>query len=247
MELNPLTDLNKNTVFQFVEDEDDYVFRQFKNATSGLYGAKYWDASGLTILQGTKEIIAEPFAATVSKPLMPQFSDFIVPSIYAMGDDGTNEGFDNSPRIFYNNYVPNYPNPSLASCTYYVPAQNGGGATGAEDEFLQFSHLSAIPTVVTVPPDPADTVDFVFSSHQLCQPIGDSPTDNLFNTYWLPYFAELYNADTRTMTLKVNLTPADVASFKFYDTVFIKNRAFRVNKIQYKPNSLATVEFILIP
>jgi hypothetical protein len=248
MDLVPLTDLNKNTVFQFVEDEDDYVFRQFKNTTSGsLYGAKYWDASGLTILQGTKEIIAEPFAATVSKPLMSQYPDFVVPSIYAMGDDGTTEGFDNSPRIFYNNYVPNYPNPSLASCTYYVPAQNGGGATGAEDEFLQFSHLSAIPTVVTVPPDPADTVDFVFSSHQLCQPIGASPVNNLFNTYWLPYFAELYNADTRTMTLKVNLSPADVARFKFYDTVFIKNRAFRVNKIQYKPNSLATVEFILIP
>ena len=49
------------------------------------------------------------------------------------------------------------------------------------------------------------------------------------------------------MKLKVNLSPAEVASFKFYDTVFIKNRVFRVNKIQYKPNTLAKVEFILIP
>jgi hypothetical protein len=49
------------------------------------------------------------------------------------------------------------------------------------------------------------------------------------------------------MTLKVNLSPTDVSSFKFYDTVFIKNRVFRVNKIDYKPNDLATVEFILIP
>ena len=49
------------------------------------------------------------------------------------------------------------------------------------------------------------------------------------------------------MTLKVNLSPSDVAAFKFYDTVFIKNRVFRVNKIEYKPNDLATVEFILIP
>ena len=65
--------------------------------------------------------------------------------------------------------------------------------------------------------------------------------------YWQPYFNELYNPDTRAMTLKVNLSPSDVASFKFYDTVFIKNRVFRVNKIGYKPNDLATVEFILIP
>ena len=65
--------------------------------------------------------------------------------------------------------------------------------------------------------------------------------------YWRPYFNELYNPDTRTMTLKVNLSPGDINTFKFFDTVFIKNRLFRVNKIDYKPNDLATVEFILIP
>jgi hypothetical protein len=72
------------------------------------------------------------------------------------------------------------------------------------------------------------------------------PADNLFTTYWLPYFSELYSPDTRTMTLKVNLTPSDINTFKFYDTVMIKNRTFRVNKIEYKPNTLAKVEFILI-
>ena len=30
------------------------------------------------------------------------------------------------------------------------------------------------------------------------------------------------------------------------DTVIIKNREFRVNKIDYKPNDLSTVEFILL-
>ena len=49
------------------------------------------------------------------------------------------------------------------------------------------------------------------------------------------------------MTIKVNLSPADINTFKFNDTVMIKNRVFRVNKIDYKPNDLATVEFILIP
>jgi hypothetical protein len=48
------------------------------------------------------------------------------------------------------------------------------------------------------------------------------------------------------MSLKVNLTPGDMNSFNFYDTVFIKNREYRVNKIDYKPGDLATVEFILI-
>ena len=237
MELKPLTDLNKNTIFQFVEDEDDYVFIQYKNSTSGhLYGSKEIDASGFTMLEGTKEIIAEPFAATVSKPLDDYLSNFVVPSIYAMTDDGTSEGFDNSPRIFYNNGIKD------TGASYYIPEQNGLSSEN-QDDFLQFSHLSDVPTI-------SGSRDFVFESQQLFNPIGvpnGSPTDNLFSIYWQPYFNELYNADTRTMTLKVNLSPSDVAAFKFYDTVFIKNRAFRVNKIEYKPNDSATVEFILIP
>ena len=47
--------------------------------------------------------LQEPFAATVSKSLMDVYSDLIVPCIYAMSEDGTSEGFDNAPRIFYNN------------------------------------------------------------------------------------------------------------------------------------------------
>jgi len=234
MELKPLTDLNIKTIFKFVEDDDDYAFQVFKQAQSGhLYGSKVLSASGFTILEGTKEITAEPFAATVSKPISDQFSSFIIPSLYAMNDDGTCEGFDNSPRIFYNNGI------KSTGASYYIPAQNGGTSAN-RTLFLQFSHLSDIPTITSAR-------DFVFESSQLPTVVGDSPVNNLYNTYWSPYFNELYSADTRIMTLKVNLSPSDVAAFKFYDLVMIKNRAFRVNKIQYKPNSLATVEFILIP
>ena len=171
---------------------------------------------------------------------MSQFPNFTTPAIYAMGDGGTTEGFDNSPRIFYNN------GERSTGTSYYIPPQNA--QTGEnQSQFLQFSHLSAIPSVVSSPPAATDTRDFVFESAQLLSALGSPPTNNLYSTYWQPYFNELYNADTRTMTLKVNLSPSDVASFKFYDVVMVKNRAFRVNKIEYKPNTLAKVEFILIP
>ena len=240
MELNPLTDLNKMTRFQFVEDDDDYVFNVLKGANSGhLYGSLDFLAStstnGLpTIFSGTKEIIAEPFAATVSKPLMDIFAGLITPAIYALNEDGTSEGFENLPRIFYNNGKVD------SGITYYIPPQNGLSSENQKD-YLQFSHLSTIPSVS------ATTQDFVFDTLQLVSGLGTPPVNNLYTNYWSPYFNELYNADTRTMTLKVNLSPSDIANFKFYDLVMIKNRAFRVNKIEYKPNSLAKVEFILIP
>jgi hypothetical protein len=241
MKLTPLTDLNKKTVFKFVEDEDDYAFNVYKNSVGGfLYGSKNYDASGFTILEGEDEIIAEPFAATIPKPLDALFSNFIVPAIYSMTEDGTSEGFENSPRIMYNNGIKD------TGITYFIPAQNGLSNEN-QSNFLQFSHLTDIPTIVSSPPVDTDTRDFHFGECQLINPIGDATVNNLYNIYWSPYYDELYNADTRIMTLKVNLSPADINTFKFNDKVFIKNRVFRVNKIDYKPNDLATVEFILIP
>ena len=247
IKLTPLTELNKSTMFKFVEDDDDYAFTQYKiGVQNHLYGSQFFDASTSsnnlpTILTGEEEIIPEPFAATVPRPLMTQFFDFIVPTIYSYNaDDGTSEPFENSPRIMYNNGVQSAALGTFVSTTYDVPAQNGVGGNATEYEFLQFSHLTDIPTT-------SSTTDFHFGICQLIQPIGNPTTNNLFNTYWLPYLNELYNPDTRTMVLKVNLTPGDINTFKFFDTVFIKNREFRVNKIDYKPNDLATVEFILIP
>ena len=234
IKLTPLTELNRKTIFKFVEEDDDYIFNVYKQSVGGhLYGSKVFDASGLTLLTGTDEIVAEPFAATVSKPLMSQFPDFIVPTLYSMNEDGSTEGFDNEPRILYNNGVKD------TGIEYYIPEQNGSGSEN-QPNYLQFSHLSTIPTDV-------GTLDFHFGECQLIEPIGEAVPDNLFNLYWLPYYNELYNSNTRTMSLKVNLDPSDISVFKFNDKVFIKNREYRVNNIQYKPNDLATVEFILIP
>jgi hypothetical protein len=242
MKLTPLTDLDKMTIFKFVEDDDDYAFNLYKQSVQQhLYGSKKYDASLTTggfqsVLDGETEIIAEPFAATVPKPLMSQFSELITPAIYSYNpDDGTSEAFDNAPRIMIEVGIK-----TLSTLTYGVPAQNGVAGNVAEDDYLQFSHLSTTPTTNA-------TFDFHFGECQLISPIGNPTPLNLFNLYWLPYFAELYDPDTRTMSIKVNLTAADIATFNMYDTVFIKNRQFRVNKIDYKPNDLATVEFILIP
>lgn len=244
IKMSPLTDLNKITKFIFVEDEDDYAYMQYKRATSGyMYGSKVFDASGFTVLDGEKEITADPFAATIVKPLEPKYSDFIIPSLYSYNaDDGTSSGFDNSPRICYN-----VGKKTLTSCTYKIPAQNGISGNASEDEFLQFAHLSDVVTIVSNPPAATDTSDFHFGECQYFTGVGNTASKNLFNLYWLPYYSELYNSDTRIMTLKVNLTPSDIALFKLYDTVFLKNREFRVNKIDYKPGDLSTVEFILIP
>ena len=243
MKLEPLTDLNRRTIFKFVEDEDDFAFTNYKNQVGGhLYGSKKYNAGNeFNILEGLDEIVAEPFAATVIKPLFDNLPQFITPALYSYNaDDDTSEGFDNSPRIMFDNGI------KSTGASYYIPPQNGLSSEN-QSQFLQFSHLSDVPTITTIPPATTDTRDFHFGECQLLTGVGEPTVNNLFNLYWLPYYNELYNPNTRTMTIKVNLNPADINTFKFNDTVMIKNRVFRVNKIDYKPNDLATVEFILIP
>ena len=240
IKLNPIPDLQKNVIFKYVEDEDDYMFQNFKSSTQGhLYGSKKVTFPSYDILEGTKEIIPEPFAATVMKPLMyPRYRDLIVPTMYSMTDEGECEGFENSPRILYNNGVVDFT--SLFPMSYFFPKFHG--VAGANiTQYLRFSHLSDLPTVA------GSTVDVNFGAQQLVVPNETAPPRNLYSLYHSRYYLELYNPDTRIMTLKVNLTAADIQMFKFNDTVFIKNRLFRVNKIDYKPNDLATVEFILLP
>jgi hypothetical protein len=147
IKLMPLTDLKQKTIFKFAEDDDDWAFKNYKiQVENHLYGSQVFDAqtsaNGLeTILSGEEKIVAEPFAATIPKPLATQFSELIVPAIYAYNpDDGVSEGFDNSPRIMYNVGVKD-----LISMTYYIPAQNGTTSENAE-KYLQFAHLSEVPT-----------------------------------------------------------------------------------------------------
>ena len=235
MKLEPLADLNKKTIFKFVEDDDDYSFNQYKNQVGGhLYGSQKYNAGNeFNILEGTKEIIAEPFAATVVKPLMSQFPQFVTPAIYARGSDATWEGFENSPRIMYNNGI------DTTGASYYIPAQNGVGDSN-EPNYLQFSHLKDSGLSIS------GARDFHFGECQLL--VNQATTlNNLFNFYWLPYYSQLYNPNTRVMTIKVNLNASDINLFRFNDRIFLKNRIFRVNNIDYKPNDLSTVEFILIP
>jgi hypothetical protein len=235
IKLKPLTDLKAETIFRFEEDDDDYSYGVYKKATRHLYGSKVFDASGATLLTGEDDISAEPFASTVIKRLENYLTEFVTPSIYAFDPDSGSSDFDNAPRILYS-----VGTVTMSSDTYEYPAQNGVAGSTTQDSFLQFSHTTSVPAVGT-------NYDFVFGEQFLFTGVGISPLNNLFNLYWLPYYNELYNPDTRTMTLKLNLSAADINTFKFNDQVFIKQRVFRVNKIDYKPNDLSTVEFILIP
>ena len=238
IKLEPLQ-LKKEIIFKYGEDDDDHAFKQYKTASNSyLYGSKIVNGSTaipgtnqLTNLIGKDEVEVEAFAATICKPIQDVFPNFRIPVIYSANDDGTFEGFDNMPRLLlWNGITANAP------ADWQCPAQNGVAA-GLKTEYGQMTHVSAVPST-------SIDYDVNFGSCQIF--IGTSPLNNLYNLYYSEYFDELYNPNTRILTAKLSLTAADINTFRFYDIIILKNRQFKVNKINYKPNSLSTVEFILI-
>mgnify|MGYP003627623599 CR=1 FL=1 len=233
MKLTPLK-LKKKVLFDFVKEDKDYATEIYKNATGYKYGSQEIDASEFNLLEGETKVEAKPFGSTFVKPIFDGFtSEMTIPVIYAGKEDGSFEGFENKPRILYN-----IGRITMASNTYYIPEQNGLNSEN-QGSYLQFSHLTETPTT-------ASTKDYHFNTGQLIGSIGNTPVANLFNEYWSPYYDELYNPDTKEVKLKVYLNPSDISNFNFYDKVLIKNREYRVNKIDYKPYELSTVELILI-
>ena len=239
LQLKPL-ELNKTTVFKFTEDED-YPYKVYKAATQQhMYGSLKFTQSNYTLLTGEEEIEVVPFASTVIKPVFPDYPTFIAPAIYGANDDGTEfEAIENAPRILYNCFSTPYEISSGApGVTYHMPAESGVVGTN-QSSYAVFSHTEEIPSQFT-------NDDYVFGTQQLIS-IGDSPVNTLFARFYQGYYGELYHPDTRTLTVKMLLTGADLTEFRFYDKIQIKNRLYRVNKINYKPGDLASVELILIP
>jgi hypothetical protein len=234
----PCNKIPKRTIFTYEEDKKDYRLTVYQNALAGYYyGTKVYEAGDqfFSLLTGEKKITAKPFAPTLVAPLSMIHPNFIISHIYGANKEGTEfEPIDNKPRILYDNGLQTMPTGVQILFALY-----GGWFPHFTSTYGSFSHLNEIPTT-------PNTVDLNFGECPLVNPVGNSPTDNLFNTYWAPYYNELYNPDTRVLKLKIALTPRDIFEFNFYDRIYIKNREYRVNKIKYNSGTLAQVELILI-
>ncbi len=225
--------LKKNVKLRYKNDTKDYPLGVYEASTQRPYGQAERENTDFTLLEGEEKVETPLFSATYFKPVFDNFSyDLTIPVIYEE-KDGEYFAYDNKPRILYN-----IGEKSIDTGKIKVPAQNGESAQDRTN-FLQFSHLTEVPTTNS-------TKDYNFETVQLIGNIGNNPVDNLYNLYWFNYYDELYNPDTRIVNMKLYLTPADIANFEFYYKIRIKNREYRVNKIDYKPYELSTVEFILI-
>ncbi|ANS03428.1 hypothetical protein [uncultured Mediterranean phage uvDeep-CGR2-KM19-C269] len=233
-------ELVKSSYFEYIRDEDDHTSNVYTNAiphTNGrpyVYGSETFDASNLTILRGEQTIDTVIFAPTLMKPLKQGMNSMVVPTIFKSNEDKTEfNAYENAPRILYDNGKIN------GGFPYTSPAQNSAFQFTNKYSYLQFSHFSDFPTN-------NGSLDLNFKA---CPMIfgGYGMVRNLFNEYWSAYYDELYHVDTKIIKTELVLNANDLAAFRFYDKIMLKNREYRVNNIDYVPNGISKVELILIP
>tara|TARA_R100000900_G_scaffold130874_1_gene107000 strand:+ start:646 stop:3450 length:2805 start_codon:yes stop_codon:yes gene_type:complete len=246
IQIEPLK-LKRDVIMKYKTDDKDYCAKVFKNACFQYeYGSKRLDGSTaipstnqLTNLTGEEKVELKIFSSTVVKPIFSDIQEWIAPCIYGANDEGSEfKSIENNPRILYN--VTGDVNYTLTSITFFVPPENGATAFNVST-YQRFSHTSTIPSVTNT------STGYNFEDEYGLIGIGSPPVDNLFNRFYSNYFSELYNPDTRIVKISALLSPADIANFEFYDKIQIKNRLYRVNKIDYKPGALTKLELILIP
>tara|TARA_R110002051_G_scaffold72377_1_gene130779 strand:+ start:2074 stop:4962 length:2889 start_codon:yes stop_codon:yes gene_type:complete len=248
MEITPMK-LKERVKFDYKKPKD-YANKNYQAYTGMQFGSYEIDASDFDLASGEQKIALKVFSPTFLTPVFDDFNVIMtVPSILDGNiDNGTTGPIDNNPRILYD--ASNISTPlsstsfTLETLTmdpdeFYIPPYNGLGSEN-QSRFGLVSHLEKHPAAF-------DSLDLNFGTHQIVGYGGSPPVHNLFNTYWQPYFDELYHPDTRVVKLNIALNAQDLSTFNFNDQIRIKNRLYRANKIDYKPEALSKVELILLP
>ena len=245
MEMKPIK-IKKQVSFKYKKEAKDYAKGVYNEATGYDFG-DFDISTGATVPTGEEKIALKVFASTFCTPIFSNFTQQLtIPQIISQKSDGTIEGFDNTPRILYDetgnqSAVTNLP--QLPNGSVLWPAFNGLYGEN-QTHICRFLHTTKFPTNNSAR-------DINFGTHQLVSSMtgagGTNTGRNLFNEYWSPYYDELYHSDTKSVKIKVLLTPLEIGNINYYDKVFIKNRLYRINKLDYKVGELSTAELILLP
>lgn len=224
----PIDGLARRLHFMHKEDDEDLIYDTQNNPVKNYYAVEI--DTGIEIADMDEETIEIPVISNTFVSNYDGSTDFIVPNILAKNGDYS---FDNVMRVLYNNGVINL-------STDLIEIEDGTpGFIMTANKYNIFTPVSDHPVTSTSESVDFASVDYVYED-------GGAVVDSLYNKYWSRYIDELYDPSTRIIECEMLLTNIDIFNHKFNDIIMIKNRKYRVLKIEYKPNTLSKVTLVLI-
>tara|TARA_R110000744_G_scaffold271734_2_gene384771 strand:+ start:5296 stop:7422 length:2127 start_codon:yes stop_codon:yes gene_type:complete len=212
----PIDGLDKTIIIQHKPDDKDRIISIYDFNNIKW---RYVNNSDIEIFDGVENTIeVEGLSSSF-------YRNILNAGIYApevINED--KENFDNSLRVFYDKGVTTI----SGGVTYRI-----GSSGTLYTDYLKFTPFN----------DFNESYDFNSVQYQ-----GGSAAilDSLYNVYWAKYIDELYHKDTRIAKIEAYLTADDISKIKFNDIILIKNKKFRIHKIEYRAGAMSKLELITI-
>ena len=227
IKIKPMSEINARYYDIKFKQDADYYNEQYRKKYVEGYGDFRFD-NQLEFAKDTSstEVI---FSAT---PLVGYTSnDKIFPAIYKL-NNGTEEMIEHNIRIMQAKKITGRTSWKIyLNDTNVLTTQTAYGYAGHLDNpFSAGSDLN-----FGVPKE----INFTLASGLL--------SNNLYNTYYSPYFAEITDKDSRLVTCKMKLTERDINTLDFTKFIFIDGVLYRLYKIvDYSENELCEVQLLRV-
>lgn len=231
MSIKPMSQLNARYYAYRYTDDIDYYNENYKNKYVQSYGDFLYDSEFDYVKDtaGTNII----FAPSVLR--LHSGQDKYHSEIYKLSNYNTQEDpMDSVIRILMAKKI-------TGVTSYHIKSgANGSGSNLAT--LTSYGYAGHLNDPVT------PTIDINFGVPKELQfPATTYPTNNLFNTYHLPYLLEITDMESKLLTCRVYLTAVDIYNLDFSKYIWINGVLFRLNKVSsYDPTSYRTTQVELL-
>jgi len=223
LKYTPIDGLSKRLIFKLKEDEPDWITTNHNNPNDWKYSHN--EINDIEIFDEVEEVIeVKELSATYVKSLFG--GELFAPQIV---DIDVNDNWENKMRIMYDNGVQ----------TLITDNYSDGADFYNETDYLLFSMVDSYP----INANTSNSYNFGVVNYAGA---GGAVLNSLYNVYWLKYIDELYHKDTRIVKVEAYLTADDISKIKFNDIILIKNKKYRIHKIEYRAGAMSKLELITI-
>ena len=224
IKFSPIEKLSRGVNFKHEKDDGDRINISQNNPDEWKYNYQF--TADIDIVdEKITTIEVKDIASTAINAVSVWGGELLTPYIIAPSPPPDN--WDNKARILYDNGLK-----TLLTVGYSV------GTFSDERDYLLFSPLDSHPITSNT-----KSYDFGVVNYGIG---GGTVLHGLYNEYWAKYIDELYHKDTRIAKVKAFLSARDISEFRFNDVIIIRNKKYRVKKIDYNQNHLSTLELITI-
>lgn len=221
----PIDGLAKKLIFKLKEDENDWITINHNKPNDWKYSYNF--TPDIEIFDKEMELIeVSPFSATYCKPVDISVQ-ILAPAI--INNDTSVDNFVNNFRVLYDNGSFNVINSAYVASPWY----------SGISVYNQFSSSNEYPITSLTESVNYGVVNYIGWG-------GGAVLNSLFNVYWFKYIDELYHKDTRIVKIEAYLNADDISKIKFNDIILIKNKKFRIHKIEYRAGAMSKLELITI-